>query len=235
VKQVPRPPRLAFKERAILTAQVFKHFVQSISDIPQAGASEKALLDDFQRAGAADTDMHMLSDTVSAVRKTLADSQDYYKTDRYLVGGSGVLDIVLLQVLSAARPIDFPLTIAWVAFAVSAPSVFGFLALGHVRDEHNVNAYWRFHAILAFVGPVGALGALAAFLWHTWLVASLVFTACAAIVFAVYIWYSFRVRVSNHVDKNDKGKPVAPQSTNQPGQPDADLDVYLDTSFQNPL
>jgi len=141
-----------------------------------------------QETGIPSKDIPIVRNAFIAVRDTGQDKQAYSIVDRYLVGGMGVVDLILLQVLLSAGiagTLDTPLSIALILLVFSLAFTAMSLFFSFVKQQHQIPTYGRIHSNLSFLSLLtGTISLIAAF-WHASLVDGIVFL-CLAVV--MYLW-----------------------------------------------
>jgi cation transport ATPase len=119
-----------------------------------------------------------------------------YAMDRYLVGGMGAIDVVLLAVAVPFGMRDEATTIALFALAISLVLVGASLFIAFIKQELKLTDYGRIHSLLMAGAPVSGFIALTATFWHISSLLGIFFGACTIIVFAVCTAYAYYLRNS---------------------------------------
>lgn len=139
-------------------------------------------------------DIAMIRNALLFVRKL--DQTDYatYAMDRYLVGGVGAVDIVLLAVVIPLGMKDQATTIALFALAISLVLVGVSLFVGFIKQELKVITYGWIHGAFIASALISGFTALTATFWHISPQLGAFFGVLAFIAFAGCTLYSLLLR-----------------------------------------
>src|SRR5690242_7099514 len=85
----------------------------------QVERAEEILSTELRNAGVSEKGFKFLKTFFRVWRRARQDDVAFHTVDRYLVGGVGVLDLVLLQTLASIGVRDLSSSLAWIAFAIS--------------------------------------------------------------------------------------------------------------------
>lgn len=122
----PVPPKMSFKARLSLLIKVLregKNLWRARLENLQGERAEETLNYDLRSLGITEDGIGFLKAFVDAWRKMRRDDEAFHTVDLYLVGGIGVLDLVLFQMLVSVGHSDLASSLSWIAFVVSLPWV----------------------------------------------------------------------------------------------------------------
>ncbi len=138
-----------------------------------------------QESGVPPQDIPIVHNAFIAMRDAGQDKRDYSVVDRYLVGGMGAVDLILLHVLLSAGTLDTPLHVAIFLLMLSLPLTALSLFFSFVKQQYQIPTYGKIHSILSLLSLLtGTISLIAAF-WHVSRVDGIVFL-CLAVV--MYLW-----------------------------------------------
>ena len=93
----------------------------------QGEHAEETLSDALRSFGVTEEGRGFFGAFLNAWRKMRRDDEAFHTVDRYLVGGMGVFDLVLIQLLVSVGHTDWTSSLSWLAFVVSLPCTVGSL------------------------------------------------------------------------------------------------------------
>jgi len=121
----------------------------------------------LKETGAPEKNLSNVKVMLVAWRKIYLDrNKATYRIDRYLVGGIGATDLVLLSVVLPMGTPDPLLFIALLSLAVSLSLVSCSLLVSFVKDDLGITSYGKVHGNLIFLSLITGVAAMAAVFWH---------------------------------------------------------------------
>lgn len=203
-QQVPPPgqPKLPFKKRIFLLVKVMgqgKNLWKARKEGSKAEQAEETLNNALRSLGAAEEGIGFSTAFIHAWRKMRRDDEAFHTVDRYLVGGIGVLDLVLYQILVSVGHPDFASSLAWIAFAVSFPCAIGSLFSSFVKKANKITVYGNIHSGMSILAEVSTLISVTALISHVWLVAGLLFFFIALTIAIICLIYITLISIGKHL------------------------------------
>jgi hypothetical protein len=158
-------------------------------------AFEQVVEELAQKSGIPPTDLPTARNAFVAVRDVGREKQPHF-VDLYLVGGIGVLDLILLQVLLPTGASDTPLSVALFMLVLSLPLTAMSLFFSFIKKQYNIPTYGRIHSALSFWALVTGTLSLDGAIWHVSGIDGIVFFFLAAMVYVWAILYLCLVQFS---------------------------------------
>src|SRR2546421_1949813 len=84
-------------------------------------------------AGTPDEHIPFILALINAVSRGFHDDEEAHRLDRYLVGGSGIIDLYLFQMLASVGATDAAVHLSWIAMVISLPCAVGSLFFSFVH------------------------------------------------------------------------------------------------------
>src|SRR5258708_13605149 len=164
--------------RLIKTLRVLPQITRFIRSKPSTETfqhGKEALVTNLRNDGAQEEVVRLFEsiiETIATANQEIGeDRETYYKIDKYLVGGMGIVSLVLLQVLASIGHPDVASSIAWLSLAIAFPCIAGFLLLGFLKKEYDASGYGSIPVKVAFIAELAGFTSMAALLWHIWFLA----------------------------------------------------------------
>ena len=154
--------------RARNEPNAFKHVVEKLS----------------QESGVPPNDILVVHNTFIALRDVAQAKQPSF-VGLYLVGGIGVVDLILLQVLLSVGTSDTLLLVAFFLLVLSLPLTAMSLFFSFLKQKYNIATYGKVHSFLTSSALATGIGSLDGAIWHISPVDGIVFL-CLAVV--MYLW-----------------------------------------------
>lgn len=193
---------MSFKKRRYLLLKVlgqWKNIWRARKEDSKAAHAEETLDNAMRNLGATEYGIVFYKAFIHSWRKARKDEEAFYIVDRYLVGGFGIFDLVLFQVLVSVGHPDFASSLSWIAFVASFPCTVGSLFLSFFNKENNITAFRKVHSELSGWSELATLVSTTAFICHFWLVAGLVFLIVTIIVALLCYGYATFVFIGKHL------------------------------------
>lgn len=162
-----------------------RFYPQLIRSLNDPKAFEQIVEKLTQESGVPPKDIPSAHNVFIALKDAGQDKRDYPVVDRYLVGGMGVVDLILLQVLLSAGTLDTSQSIALFLLVLSLPLTAMSLFFSFLKQQYKITTYGRVHSLLSFFALVVGTCSLDAAIWHVSRVDGIVFL-CLAVV--MYSW-----------------------------------------------
>lgn len=151
--------------------------------------------EDLRKLDVDERNIVLFNEILSVLNKASHDLKATQRFYQYVLGGIGVFNLVLFQMLASAGRSDTALSVSWLAFVISLPCTVGALFLskeyGKIKNLWFPFIYW-FIFNLAFFG-CGL--SITAFIWHYWDLAGRVFAVLAVITYLVCMFYESISRI----------------------------------------
>ncbi|MFL5625056.1 MAG: hypothetical protein ACJ788_05610 [Ktedonobacteraceae bacterium] len=180
-QQQPPPKRKPSREDLATIAAAWPQLIRARKD-PKA--FEQVVDQLAQKINIPVQDIPVVKNAFTAVRDAGEEKQTNF-VDRYLVGGIGVVDLILLQVLLTAGAPDAPLTVALLALICSLPLTAMSLYFSFLKQRYSIPTYGKIHGNLSFFALLTGTISLDAAFWHVSRLDGIVFL-CLAV--AMYLW-----------------------------------------------
>jgi len=153
-----------------------------------------AVVDDLLKEGkGSEEDAATLKNMFIAMRET-AKSDESSLIDRYLAGGVGALDLILLSFLLPITTWDRPLSLALFFLVISLPMTAFTLFLTFMKQKYQITTYGRIHSMASALATLMGAASLSASLWHVSPFYGIIFSCLAFVLFFLAAGYSFVVR-----------------------------------------
>lgn len=151
--------------------------------------------EDLRKLNVNEQNVALFNEILSVMNKAGHDWEAIQKFNQYVLGGIGVFNIVLFQMLASAGRSDIALSISWLAFVISLPCTVGALFLskehGKIKNLWFPSVYW----LLCNFAFFGCGLSTTAFIWHYWNIAGGVFAILAGITYLVCSFYESISRI----------------------------------------
>jgi len=186
-QQQQQTPKRKFSRHDLTTImRLFRQLIRTRND-PKA--YEQFIEELTQESKVPSQDIPIVRNTFIALRDASKDNMFYSVTDRYLVAGMGVVDLILLQVLLSTGTPDTGFTIALFALVLSLPFTAMSLFFSFVKQQYKIPTYGRIHGNFSFLSLLtGTISLIAAF-WHVSRVEGIVFLCLAVIMYSWAVIY----------------------------------------------
>lgn len=191
--QQPTPKRKLSRQDIAAIVRFWLQFIRAGKD-PKA--FEQAVDQLTQQSGIPAQDMPVVRHAFQAVRDVKAQDRRVELIDRWLVGGTGVVDLILLQVILSNGKPDAPLAFALHLLVLSLPLVALSLFFSFLKQQFTIPMYGRIHSNLTFFALLTGTLSLDGAIWHLSSGDSILFLVLAVLA---YLWaavYLFLVRAS---------------------------------------
>jgi len=207
------PPKMSFKTRLSLLIKVLregKYIWRARLEGPQAEHAEETLNNHIRSLGATEEGIGFYKAFIGAWRKARRDDEAFHTVDRYLVGGIGIFDLVLFQVLVSVGHPDLASSLAWVVFVVSLPCTVASLLSSFLKKANGITTYGRVHSTISGFCEFLTLVSATALICHIWLAAGLVFFGVTVIVallcygYVTLVFLGKHLKVTKPVESTDK-------------------------------
>ena len=198
----PVQPKMSLKARLSLLLKVLrqgKAMWRARREDPQAERAEETVTNFLRSIGASEVGIGHYKSIFDFWRKFRRDDEASHTVNRYFVGGMGILDLVLFQVLVTVGHPDLASSLSWVAFAVSLPCTVGSLFLSFFNKANEITVYNNLHSTLSLLSQVSTLVSATALICHIWLVPGLLFFFIAVIVVISCLFYVTLVLLKKHL------------------------------------
>ena len=156
------------------------------------------LIKHLEPLGTSEEDIAFMNEVYTARREARLDDKTLLRIDRYLVGGIGVIELILLQILLPMGTPDLWLSIARLSLVVSLPLVSGFLFFSFLKKEGEIATYGKIHSILSTLALLSGIVALAAAIFHVSLLDGIVFSCLALAIFILCSGYTVIFMFEKH-------------------------------------
>ncbi|SRR6266487_87916 len=190
-EQGPEPiEKKPFFQRLLLAMQ----FGVKISKTSHDRQAYIAVVDSLLKEGkGSEEDAATLKNAFIAMRDT-AKGNEASLIDRYLAGGVGALDLILLSFLLPITTWDRPLSLALFFLVISLPMTAFTLFLTFMKQKYQITTYGRIHSMASALATLMGAASLAASLWHASPLYGIVFSCLAFVLFFMAAGYFFMIR-----------------------------------------
>jgi hypothetical protein len=141
--------------------------------------------------------VHISEETIQAFRDRLEKVRQrvphIYLEETYIMGGILIYCSILLPALISLGIPDFPIRLAWIAFAFAFPSAVGFFVIRFLKDRNSISSYGSIHGFLASLAEIGILVMTASLFFHIWNVVGWLFLLWTMVIILGYMWYHFKI------------------------------------------
>src|SRR5258707_11655522 len=188
----PVPQKKSLKARLSLLIKVLRQgrtIWRVRREDPQAGRAEETVTNFIRSIGASEEGIGHFKSIFDFWREFRRDDETSHTVNRYFVGGIGILDLVLFQVLVSVGHPDLASSLSWVAFAISLPCTVGSLFLSFFNKANGITIYNNLHSTMSLLSQVSTLVSATALICHVWLVPGLLFFFIAVIVTISCLFY----------------------------------------------
>ena len=195
-KQKPQKPKFStvIKIPGITQRALFK---------PEPSAE----LDTFlKNAGTPEPLRLSLEQIITAMRKSRQDDEAYHRVDRYLVGGVGAIDLLLLPTILSIGKFDASLNVAFFFLVVSLPLVGSSLFFSFLKQGYGITSYGKIHRKLTEFSLYTGIGAMTALIWHASLLDGIVFLCLTIVMYNICVCYFAIVAISKHIEHTGAGQ-----------------------------
>ena len=196
------PPKMPLKARLSLLIKVLRqgrNMWRARREDPQAERAEKTVTNFLRSIGISEEGIGYIKSIFDFGREFRRNDEASHTVNRYFVGGMGILDLVLFQVLVSVGHPDLASSLSWVAFAVSLPCTVGSLFLSFFNKANGITVYNNLHSTLSLLSQVSTLVSATALICHIWLVPGLLFFFIAVIVIISCLFYVTLVLLKKHL------------------------------------
>lgn len=175
---------------------LFKTYPKTWPYIQQENPAPDATIEeDLRKLNVNEQDIALFNKILLVFNKAGHDLEAIQKFNQYVLGGIGVLNVFLFQMLASAGRSDTPLSISWLALVISLPSTVGALFLSKEHGKIKNLKFPLFYSIIFNLAFFGCGISTTAFIWHYWDVAGWVFAILAVIIYLTCIFYEAISRI----------------------------------------
>ncbi len=156
----PVPQKKSLKARLSLLIKVLRQgrtIWRVRREDPQAGRAEETVTNFIRSIGASEEGIGHFKSIFDFWREFRRDDETSHTVNRYFVGGIGILDLVLFQVLVSVGHPDLASSLSWVAFAISLPCTVGSLFLSFFNKANGITIYNNLHSTMSLLSQVSTL------------------------------------------------------------------------------
>ncbi len=166
-----------------------------------------AELDTFlQGAGTPEPLRLGVGEIIAAMRKSRRDDEAYHRVDRYLVGGVGAIDLILLSVILSMGTPDAPLSIALFFLIFSLILAGGSLFFSFLKQGYGITTYGKIHRKLSSFALYTGISAMTAQIWHVSPLGGIVFFCLAVAMFVICVGFFIIVATGKHIERAVPGQ-----------------------------
>lgn len=177
-------------QRLQLGVQMARVIARTIRQDSTALKIEDLLVERFEQLNVPLQLIQKFKDGLKKIRQATPHAQ---LEDIYIMGGILIYCGILIPVLLSIGVSDFPAQLAWVAFAVSFPSVVGFFLIRFLKKRNSISSYGRIHSVMAFLAQVGVFITTVGLFFHVWNVVGWLFLLWSLVIFIGYHCYWFGI------------------------------------------
>lgn len=159
--------------------------------------AQEQLLQLLQSTGVSEKNTAFIIEQYFAM-KAVRDDEAWFRIDRYLVGGIGVIDLILLQIILPMSALDAPLQAALLALVVSLPLAAGALFFSFLTEKDQMTPYKRIHTWLSELSLLTGAVALTALIWHNSPLGGKVFLCLAIAIYSLCYLYAKKFIYKKH-------------------------------------
>lgn len=151
----------------------------------------EAFAQTLKSIGMAEENIPRVMTLIDGMRKARKNRNENYRSDKIFVAGMAALNLILFQILASVSKPDFASYLAWGFFAVSLPSVGGFLYVSLLLEKNENYGYGSLHERIAGISVYsGAISAIA-LVWHFWMVAGIILLTTSLVMFFLTSLFRF--------------------------------------------
>jgi hypothetical protein len=115
--------------------------------------------------------------------------EESHDSDKIYVGGIGVVDLVIFQVLTSVGKLDVASCFSWIALVISLPCVACFLYISSWRQRKGYREYSILHEKLALISVISGAISSITIVWHFWIIASYILIIVSLSIFIMSSLY----------------------------------------------
>jgi len=153
--------------------------------------------------GASEEFIPITKELALALTEMRRDDENFHRINRYLVGGMGGIDLLLLSVILPMGIPDPPSFIAFLALVVSLPLVGTFLFISFLKDGNGITAYGRIHSTLSTLSMCTGIAATTALIWHVSRLAGIVFLCLTILLYISCFFYVAIIALGKHLKRKE--------------------------------
>ena len=151
----------------------------------------------------------LLKGFFTAWRGARRDDEAFHRIDRYLVGGIGAIDLILLTVVIPMGTPDLSLIVALLALIILFPLAAGSLFFSFLKQGYGIKTYGRIHSNLSGLSLLTGTIALIALFWHISLLYGIVFLLLAVGVYILCFFYATIILLRKHFPQKPENQAPA--------------------------
>jgi len=159
-----------------------------------------------------------------ALTEMRRDDESLHRINRYLVGGMGGIDLLLLSVILSMGIPDLPSFIALLALVVSLPFVSTFLFVSFLKDGNGITTYGRIHSTLSAFSMYTGITATTALIWHVSPLAGIVFLCLTVLLYIFCSFYVAIIAFGRHL-KRKYADQTTTMAVAQPAVTESPMDI----------
>ncbi len=172
---------------------------------PPSAKEREKVIEDLRKVGITDAYLPYTLLIIDSIGKGLRDQEEAHRLDRYLVGGSAILDLVLLQILASSAA-DAAVHVSGIALAIALPCTAGSLCFSFLRN--NPKRYGKPHSTLSTLAIFCTIISATALIWHFWAPAGITFLIVSLIVALVSLIYATTLVLRKHLPLEPSALPA---------------------------
>lgn len=159
--------------------------------------------------GASEEFIPITKELALALTEMRRDDENYHRINRYLVGGMGGIDLLLLSVILPMGIPDPPSFIALLALVVSLPFVSTFLFISFLKNGNGITTYGRIHSTLSTLSMYTGITATTALIWHVSRIAGIVFLCLTTLLYIFCSFYVAIIALGKHLKRKEADQATA--------------------------
>jgi len=151
--------------------------------------------------GASEQFIPTVKELALALTEMHRDDESFHRINRYLVGGMGGIDLLLLSVILPMGIPDPPSFIALLALVVSLPLVSTFLFISFLKEGNGITTYGRIHSTLSAFSMYTGITATTALIWHISRLDGIVFLCLTTLLYISCSFYVAIIALGKHLKR----------------------------------